>query len=372
MAGGIDFGTEDALDLWKTTRENYPWLNKFDVLQERHDYPVMNRWCQEKKTTFLGGTQIIHDVMLDDSGAAQMILPNAVRTYDVDNVMAQINVPWRQINSFYVTNFQEMSRNRGSGQRLVNLLDVRRTDSAYSLANKLEDIAWKTPASSTDNVNPYGVPYWVTPITTAQVSAGTTGHIGANPYYLDGNAIANTGGIDASTSPNSRWRNYVDVWSNNTFEMTETDVEKVVKMMYEINFKPPRNATDIENGFTDRFRFYTSLVVLLAMEKKARLNNDSLGADLGRFAGSTVVRGIAVERVDSLDEADLLPNGVTHPFFALNHDAFMPFVMEGDFFRETGPMNDVAQPDTFITNVDMQFNFICRNRRQQGVIVYET
>ncbi len=372
MPGGIDFNTEDALDLWKVTRANYPWLNKFEVLQERHDYPVMNRWFQEEKTTFLGGTRIEYDLMIDDSGTARMILPNEVRTYGVDNVLAQMNVPWRQVNGYYVTNFQEMSRNRGSGQRLVNLLNVRRTDSAYSIANLLEDGAWNTPASSTDAKSAYGVPYWITPITTAQVSAGTSGHIGANPFYLDGNSIADVAGIDASLALNALWRNYVDVWSNNTFEMTETDVEKIVKMMYEIHFKPPRNAKDVEMGATDRFRFYTSLDVVLAMEKKARLNNDSLGADLGRYAGSTVVRGIAVERIDALDVSGALPNGVTFPFFAVNHDAFMPFVMEGDFFRETGPMNDVAQPDTFITNVDMQFNYICKNRRRQGVIVYET
>jgi len=367
MAGvAIDFNTQTALDLWKITTEEYPWKNRLEVLQERHGYPIVNNWFQERKISFQSGTQIIHDVMIDDAGTARMILPNEPRSYVVGNVMARITIPWRQINDYYLTNRQEVMRNRAEN-KLIDLLKMRRTSTAYSMANLLEDRAFKAPADSSDVLNAYGVRYWVTPITAAQVSAGQKGHIGANPVYEDGNTISGgAGGIDASVPKYKLWKNYAAQWTNGSSDITDDDLDLIMEMLLDIHFESPVTATEVYEGTYDNFRFYTGKENLLAFERKARSNNDNLGADLGTFAARTRIKGNPIMRLDDLDAA----NDDTRPLFAVNHDCFMPFIQEGDFYRETGPMNDVAQPDTFVTNVDMSFNFLCTNRRKQGVISY--
>jgi len=43
--------------------------------------------------------------------------------------------------------------------------------------------------------------------------------------------------------------------------------------------------------------------------------------------------------------------------------------MEGDNFRETGPMNSRELHDVFTTHVDLQFNFICINRQKGGGVI---
>jgi len=360
---GIDLSTEQALDLWKITESNYAWRGKFEVLQERHDYPIVNQLFQEGKVQFQGGTQIIYDVMIDDAGTAEMILPNADHEYAVGNVMAQIVIPWRIIRDYYLTNDQEVMRNAG-GRKLVDLLKVRRTSSAYSTANKLEARAFLTPADSDDKVNPYGMPYWVVPITSAQVTAGTSGHQGQNPLYGDGNDIGTCGGVDASDPKYALWRNYNDVWTNANGELTEDDVDKILGMTLDTKFKPPLNAKDVESGAFDNFRYYTNKVMTLAFWRKGRENNDNLGADIGTYAGNVVIRGNPIIRQDDLD------SDTSNPLYAINLSSFKPFILDGDFFRTVGPDKDLRHPRTFATNVYTTFNFMCINRRHQGMISY--
>jgi hypothetical protein len=365
MAGAaVDFSTQQALDLWTITREEYPWKNRLEILQERHEWPVVNQWFQERKVTFESGTQIIHNVMIDHAGTARMILPNEPRTYLVGNVMARITIPWRKLNDYYLTNRDEVMRNRGEN-KLVDLLQTRRASTAYSMAELLETLAFKTPADSSDVVNPFGVRYWVTPITSGQVSAGTSGHQGSRPLYQDGNAITTgAGGIDSNQSKYSLWKNYNDVWTNADADVTDNDLDKIMGMLMDIKFKAPVTAKDVYDGTYDNFMHYSNKKFILSIERKARANNDNLGADIGKFAGVTRIKGVPVVRQDDLDDDS------TNPLFSLNHDCFMPFILEGDFFRETGPMNDVSQPDTFVTNIDLQFNYLCTNRRKQSVINY--
>lgn len=372
---GVDLSNEQLLDLWQITRAKVPWKGQLIAFQAKHEYLVVNQWFAEDRVEYQSGTQIEVPVMITNTGTARMILPAEVRTYAVGNVMDKIVVPWKIANAYYNVDDEEVARNLDEGGeiQLVDLVKVRRADCGMNMGDLLDELCFKTPASSTDVYNPFGLPYWVTPLTPAQITAGTEdGFLGQNPVYQDGNAAADCGGIDASLAKNSRFRNYVGLWSNNTFTMTDTDVQIVSKMVYQLKFKSPMTAKDVESGGFDKFRYFTCLDVILAMDLKARMNNDSLGADLGKFAGSVVIRGNPVYRADELDETAPLPGGGTLPFFAINMAFWKPFVQKGRFFREIGPMNDRAQPTTFTTNVDLVFNTICTNRQRQGVIVYDT
>jgi hypothetical protein len=134
-------------------------------------------------------------------------------------------------------------------------------------------------------------------------------------------------------------------------------------MLRRLNFQSPVFVQDSGSGAYRYLRLYTNETVLEALEDRARKNNDALGADVGRYAGATVIKNLPILWAEKLD-AD-----ATNPLYAVNHTHFHPFVMEGDFFRETGPMNSRDQHDVFTTFVDLQFNYICTNRQKGGGVI---
>lgn len=364
IADGIDFDpTPDAqtlLDLLKISRKAYPWKGQLDVLQDLHEYPVMNQWFAKNKVQFQAGTAITHNVMIDDNGTFTMTQPYKKDTTSVKDVMAKMEIPWRLSNAYYIIEYTEINRNR-KPEQLVSILKERRAACELSIADGLESKAWLAPATTTDAEEPYGIPYHFPPITSAQVAASSGGdHIGQNPLAEDGNAFDDWCGIDTSTSEYARVRSYCDVWTNSSGQITEQDVQRIVKMHRHLRFRVPIIATQWQAEAFTNFQGYCGEDLLDAMDIKARANNDSLGADLGRYAGSVVVKGTPVSWVEKLDAE------TTYPFFFINHKHFFPFVMKGDYFREFGPYQHPDYHRVTRTDVDLQFNFGVRNRRLAG------
>jgi len=359
MAVGINLDaaadSQSAYDLLKLTRKHYPNRRKLNVLQERHQFPIMNRWMADDQRRAAGGTMIEERVMVDENGSAKMVEPYEIEEGNVIDVMATLQIPWRIVQARYDFEKSEILRNRGNLVQLVSILETRRAGCDLSLANKMEEQAFQYPATSSDVKNAWGIPLWLVPITSAQVSAATSGHQGANP-----SGWTDTAGIDASASKYALWRSYNDVWDNNTITITEDDVAKIVRMHRHLLFQVPRNARDWESEFFERFQGYLGEDRLEAMEKKARANNESLGADLGRFSGQTVIKGTPLNWNEDIDDIS------TDPLILVNHAFWHVFVLEGDVLAETQVDPDRAQHRVTTVFVDLSFNFATLNRRRAG------
>jgi len=347
--------SQSVIDLLKITRGYHPNKSKLTVLQERHQFPIMNRWMSDDQRRVAGGSQIEETVMIDENGTAKMVEPYQIEEMSVPDVMAKLQIPWRICQADYNLEKSEILRNKGKMVQLVRLLDSRRAGADLSIANKLESQGFQYPATSSDTLNAWGIPYWLVPITSAQVSAGLSGHIGTNP-----SGWTDTAGIDASSSTYAMWRSYADVWDNDTITITADDVTKMVRMHRHLKFQTPRNARDWESEYYGRFQGYLSEARLEAMEKKAQANNDRLGADLAKFAGQTVVMGTPLNWNEDVDDIS------TDPLILVNHNHWHVFCLEGDILAETDCEPSRAQHRVFTTFVDLSFNFATLNRRQAG------
>jgi hypothetical protein len=153
------------------------------------------------------------------------------------------------------------------------------------------------------------------------------------------------------------------VWSNDDGNIEDADITKITRMLRRLHFKSPMFVKDSTEGGYKNLRLYTTEAIIEALEDRARKNNDNLAGDVAKYAGATVIKNLPVQWVEYLD-AD-----TSNPLYAINHDYFFPFVMEGDFFRETGPMNDRTQKDVFTTFVDLEFNYLCTNRQRAGGMI---
>lgn len=353
------------LDLLKTTTEQHPWDGKFETLQKWNLYEICNRWFAKDRITFDGGTSIIRNVQLAENGSAKFTQPYTKAEVGVVDVQARIRAEWTQATADWSISRQEMMRNR-SKPKLISLVKTRRIAAMADLANLLEEKSWVSPEDSSDVLNPLGIPMWITPIVTGE----TADHNGENPLYSGGTTAADCGGIDSSLAANARWRNYNDRWSaaaDHAGSLNAADIIKITRMLRRLKFQSPTFVKDMENGAYRDMRLYTGEENLESLEERAREQNDQLGADVGRYAGATLIKNLPVVWIQQLDKSEGVDT--TYPLYALNHAYFTPFIMEGDYMRETGPMNSRDYHDVFTTFVDMQFNFICTNRQRAGGMI---
>lgn len=353
-----DFYHDSTLDLWAMTMAAFPWKNKLFVFQKYNDYPVLNKWFARDRTQFQGGTRIEWQAMIDDSGNGRMINAMEPQTYNIQDYMGKFHAEWKLWSGYYAVVDDEIEGNQGEAVRLQNLLKTRRVWCQMGAANQLEELAWKVPTGTAEEQakQPHGVPYSVVPITGAQVTAGTWGFAGQNAV-----GFTECYGVDSATEKYERYRNYVDVWTNADAVITEEDILKITQMLRFLRFRGPTNAEEFKQ-WAGLISFYTNNTMLKALERKARENNDNLGADLGKFSGQVVTQGITYNWVPVLD------TWTTNPLVALDHECFFPFVHKNEYFRETGPTRLPNQHRVVKTDVDLKYDFCNINRKRTGRI----
>ncbi len=355
----------DLLDLTRTTLENLPDM-EFEVPLDFQQYPVCNMWFPEHKREVDSGTSIERNILLDDSGNARFVRLYQKTPINVTDVQKKITAPWVQLQTHYSIERREALRNR-TPARYINLIQSRRTDSMLSLADLLEQKGFATPTSESDDLNPRGLPYWL-----GFRDDGSSGEgFDSDTVRFSGGTTSNTkAGLDASAAANAKWRNY-----SATYTAINADfVKKMRKAFHATSFRSPMLVSEIEKG-TNQFRIYMALDELTEYEDLATKQNDNLGSDLDPFHGMTTFRRVPIQYTPQLDDFTVVDGGTNDfaldPIFAVNHAKFFPFVLEGDWMRESEPMIDVEQHNVQTVFVDCSFQFFCTNVREAGFTMHK-
>jgi hypothetical protein len=112
----------------------------------------------------------------------------------------------------------------------------------------IEERSWKTPTSSTDDLYPYGVPYYLNLMGTGTT---TDGFVGQTIVYQDATTGTSCANIDASTY--SKWRNWAALYTNIDNAMLKTFRKAFLKT----RFKAPINIKDPGQGRNAQKRIYS-------------------------------------------------------------------------------------------------------------------
>jgi hypothetical protein len=331
----------------------------FDVALKYQDWLVVNEWFAKEKVQIASGTSIERNIVLDHNGNARHVRLYQKTAINQGDTQKKITAPWVQAQSHYSYERREALRNRKPAM-YINLLKSKRIDGMVSLAELLEERAWKTPDSAADDLNPRGLPYWLVKAGSGVSSTG--GFIGKTVVYGDASTTTVIGGIDANTE--SRWRSYAATYDNIT--STGTFIPNLRRAFYATQFKSPMIASDLKEGPLSKYRLYFGLDSLVAYDELVtNKNNDNLGADVGKFHGVTAFNRVPCIYAPTLDaDADV-------PVYGINHAKFYPIVQEGDWLRESEPMTDVEQHNVITTFIDSSYQFFCQNRRQAGFVLHK-
>ncbi len=354
----------ELADLIATTLPDLP-EQTFEVQWDNQDYEFC-RIYQNERMDIDGGTQIERKVMFDETGNARYR-----RLYDTDepavqDVMKTIVVPWCQIGTNYSWDKVEILRNRNSAKGFIRLMDSRRIDGLWSLAELIENRAWLTPTNAQDDLFPYGVPYYLPQLTLAQIQAGTTEGFEAQTIaYQDGSTGTVCAGVDAATE--AKWRAYAAVYS-----AINNDLLRLYRKAFMLTrFKAPLFINDPGDKRVAQKRTYTnSENVAQLMDFADQKDDNHKGKEvLGNLrvddSGLVYINRIPVVFIPQLE-------GVANdPIITIDFAKFIPVVQDGYWMEEGEPMVDRQQHTTFTIFVDGSHNNLVTNRRTCGFTMHK-
>ena len=353
----------DLADLIATTINDLP-NQEFEVGWDNQDYEFC-RIYQQERMVIDGGTQIERKVMLDNTGNAQYR-----RSFDTDNptvgdVIHTIKVPWTQIGTNYSWEKFEILQQKNSAKGFISLMKVRRVDGLWALANLIEDRAWKTPTSVSDDLYPNGVPYYLTVKNAAGSVNATSGFVGATIDYQDGSTGTLRSGIDSASE--TKWRNYAALYT----EINNSLLRAFRLAFMYTKFKAPLFIKDPQDKRTAAKRVYTDFDTVARLQDLADQRDDN-------HSGKDVLGNIKMDDTGLvyLNRLPVVPipqlNGASYtPIYCMDFAKFIPYVHEGYWMEEGEPMTDRQQHTTFTVFLDGAHNNLCLNLRTAGFVMHK-
>jgi hypothetical protein len=354
----------DLADLISVTLNDLPKQN-FEVGWDNQDYEFC-RIYQNERMVVDGGTNIERKVMLDHTGNARYR-----RSFDTDqptvgDVMSTITVPWTQIGTNYSWDKFEILQNKNSAKGFISLMKIRRVDGLWSLAELIEDRAWKTPTSATDDLYPNGVPYYMNVKNAAGSVNATAGFVGATIDYQGGSTGTICAGIDAATE--TKWRNYAAIYTQ-----VDNALLKAFRLAFMYTrFKAPIIVNDPQEKRSGAKRVYTDFDTVADLQQLADQRDDN-------HTGKDVLGNIMMDETGLvyLNRLPVVPipqlNGAAYtPIYCLDFTKFIPYVHDGYWMEEEDPMTDRGQHTTFSVFVDGAHNNLCLNRRTAGFVMHKS
>lgn len=355
----------DLVDLTRTTLQNLPSL-RFEVALDFQEYPTCNLWFKKDKIQVDSGTFIERNIILDTSGNAKHVRLYQKTPINVTDVQRKITAPWVQLQTHWSIERREALRNRKPAM-YIKLIESRRVDATVDEADLLELRAWSTPQSNTDDLNPRGLPFW---LSFREDGDNGQGHDAFRVRFAGGTSQTDKAGIDGALASNSKWRNYAA-----TYTAINADfIRRLRRAFHATNFMSPVIAKDLREGPMTNFRLYMGLDELTEYEDLVTKANDNLGKDLDPFHGNTTFRRVPIIYTPQLDGFTVTGGSSTvntvNPIFGVNHAKFFPMVLEGDWMRESEPMTDVEQHNVITTFIDSSYQYFCNNVRAGGFTLH--
>lgn len=356
------------LDLQATTMANMPSA-EFEVALQYQNYPVCNQWFQSDKVQSEGGTSIERNIILDTSGNARHVRLYQKTPINVADVHHKVTAPWCQVQTHWSIERREALRNRGKA-KYIDLLKTRRLDATLDLADLLELRAWLTPSGSDDDLNPRGLPYWLSHREAAITATTDNGAFSGHAVWYSGGTHTHTkGGIDGEATANAKWRNWAACYTSINADF----IKRMRRAFHATGFTSPMLARDLVTGPASKFRIYMGLDELTEYEDLVTSANDNIGRDLDPFHGVTTFRRCPIIYTPTIDTFSIGASATdTAPIFGVNHAMFYPIVQSGDWMREDGPHIDVESHNVFTTFIDGSYQFFCKNVRQAGFVLHKT
>lgn len=351
---------DQLADLIATTLKDLP-QGQFEVMWDSQHFEFASIY-EANRRQIDGGTSIQRNVVLDETGNARYR-----RLFDTDNptveqIQHTIDVPWTQIGTDYSWDVLEVMRNKNSSKGFINLLESRRMERLWGLAELFEDRGWKTPTSATDKLYPYGIPYYLNMLNSGVTTAGFNGQ---TVRYQDGSTGTIVAGIDGATE--AKWRNYAA-----TYTKVDNALLRTLRRAFLLTrFKPPAMVkAPGKDAPGPVVKLYTNADVNVELQDLSDKRDDNnTQKDL---AGKALVDvdGVVMFNRRPFVYIPQLDGVANNPIYCVDWSKIQPIVQDGYWMEESKPMIDRGQHTTVTVFLDGSHQNLCINRRTAGFVIH--
>ncbi len=355
MAG---IAPEAITDLIRSTLPSLPVRGEFESAMSKQTYPFLSYVFKNKRRRRQSGTNVSMRVQLTQSGLARMVSLYEPTPNTVQDNLSEITAPWSFAERKAHWDRKEFEMNKGPAE-IVDLLKSRRVDAARDLVDLLEDQCWGVPESAADNKNTRGVPYWIN-FANDGVESFKPVFAGQTVRYGDGSTGTLVGGIDKADATLSNWRNLVATYTN----FNPSVLQQLRMMMRRMNFRVPSEVKSKLSGYgAPQFCIYTDLDIADEYEAMVNAGPDDRNGDLSPFNGDLAYKRVMWQATSALD------GQAEAPIYLLDHERFYPVVME--WMRESDPVRDRSQIDTWTVAMTCWYQVVCNNCRAGGGVIHK-
>lgn len=347
---------EQILDIVKSTLPDLGEGKVTDLRSTRQHTHFLRRMMKEGKVDFQSGRSISFNLSTGTNQSARGVGMYFKAEVNPSNTLTSGEMPWRHFTYNWALDDFELVVNR-TPREIVNLLRERKAAGIADCAIYCETRGWAY-ATTTNNEDFQGIPYWIVKSSTAVSDVGTTNE-GFNGTSQSG--YTTVGGVaisDANISP--KFNNYTDVYS----VLSDDDfVYRLERASDRTDFMPlidKENHPDYDTG--DGYSYCTTEKIRRNLKNLLKQANDNLGFDLDPVGNRLAFRNAPVEWVKELD-AD-----TDEPFYGINWGVFSIAGMKNRWFKDIRIERHPNQPTTTAVHGITSLNTICYDRRKNFVL----
>ena len=338
---GIPFSAID--DLVLLTQEKLIKRGAFvDLQTDLQDHVAVREMWKGKRKVFEGGNDWRADVQMDHNHSAKAVALYATDGSAINNTMQKAVIQPRHMNANYIYDLREPDFQRG-GVATSKYVQTKYVGMMVSFFELLEEYLWTKPVDSGDELQPYGMAYWIT-------KSATEGFNGGNPAGF----ASGRGGLSSDDWP--RWSNWTAPYTN----VTDEDlVTKMSRAHRKTRFRSPVSHSQPDLGAMKN-GIYTNDSVIGDLERLQRQNNTNLGSDI-TGGSSPLFKSTPFTYTPYLDDDS------TNPIYMLDWKWLAIGVLAG-WANNLGKPEPVAgKHNVRRVDMDVSLNMVCTNLRRQAV-----
>jgi len=347
--------TNDAA-LLDFVRAAYPKVIKkefTDIASQYQQYCVAEWLKSPKQDT---GTYLTWPVMYRAMGNAKQVQLYEPDSVSVQDVTAQAHAQWTHMVSTISWDTRELLMAQNNPERIFDLMKARRAATQLSVLELLEANLFGTPTTDAEiQTKPQGIPFWIQRDSSTTAAGAWNG---GDPAGITGGA----GGL--ATATYAGWKNWT---AGYTLVATDDLVKKMRRTVEKLDFgRPQIVGTDIPDEGKFDPMIYVPTETKLDLEDVVAAQNDNLGFALDPTRNKATFYGVEIKKVPILDTSAW---SAILPVYFIDKASFKAFVLKGNFFRESEPMMvNGLNHNQIVVHQDLSYQFICTNRRRNGVI----
>ncbi len=332
-------------DMLTTTLYNLGEGRFYQIAQLLQEYEFMGNILTKRGGVKIlsSGLGIQETLMVSIGGLSRWVGLFDEDVYNFADLLKKMQVQWTRLTDTMSYERRMILENRGRA-RINNVIKPQKHAMMMRVAQTLENAFFGVPDANT-NLVMWGLKYWI-------VKNSSQGFNGGYP-----SGFTRIGNINLTEVPN--FKNWTDTYTS----VTKADlIKKLRKAHRKTKWKSPVTKAQFRGDTGEQRSIYLNETTISAMEDLGEAQNENLGRDLAPFDDTTVFKRHKLIWIPALDD------DTAYPIYMIDKATFIPFVLKGDYLRQSDVRRAPLQRNVFVSGIDLSINTVNVNRRNNAVL----